>query len=278
MSRARRRSFGSLILLVAGVASCRTYADFEPFPCAEDKTCPDSYACDTGANVCREVNAGDALQFDGDGQVVELSRLVSTDFTLEAWINTTQSLYGSQYFEGSALVYADVSGVHDDFGTSILNDHFCFGTGDPDTTVESSTTVTTGAWTHVAAVRTMATGTITVLVNGVEEASASTGNTRPLADPQQIFVGGNTIDLRYFGGAIDELRIWSVARTAAEIQATMHQRLTGNDAGLVGYYRFDDAAGLVAADSSPSRDDAALGGGDPTKASAWVSSDAPIFR
>jgi hypothetical protein len=53
-----------------------------------------------------------------------------------------------------------------------------------------------------------------------------------------------------FNGLVDELRIWNVARTDAEIMANFDKALVGNEAGLVGYWKFDDAPGsLTAADS-----------------------------
>ena len=43
-----------------------------------------------------------------------------------------------------------------------------------------------------------------------------------------------------FDGVIDEVRLWNVARTEAEIQSTMNSTLAGNEEGLVGYWNFDD--------------------------------------
>ncbi|MFK5971063.1 MAG: hypothetical protein QM487_13225 [Candidatus Marithrix sp.] len=42
----------------------------------------------------------------------------------------------------------------------------------------------------------------------------------------------------YFSGEIDEVRIWSVARSQAEIQASMNSTLTGSESGLAAYYNF----------------------------------------
>ena len=39
---------------------------------------------------------------------------------------------------------------------------------------------------------------------------------------------------------VDEVRIWNVARTEAEIKASMNTTLTGKENGLVGYWNFDD--------------------------------------
>ena len=43
-----------------------------------------------------------------------------------------------------------------------------------------------------------------------------------------------------FDGVIDEVRLWNVARTEAEIQSTMNSTLAGNEEGLVGYWNFDN--------------------------------------
>ena len=47
----------------------------------------------------------------------------------------------------------------------------------------------------------------------------------------------------FFNGQIDEFRIWNVARTAAQIAATMGKTLAGNEANLVGYWKFDETSG-----------------------------------
>ncbi len=39
---------------------------------------------------------------------------------------------------------------------------------------------------------------------------------------------------------VDEVRIWNVARTPAEIQSTMNTALTGSEPGLLLYYDFDE--------------------------------------
>src|SRR3546814_2413328 len=53
-------------------------------------------------------------------------------------------------------------------------------------------------------------------------------------------------------GEIDDARIWNAARTPAQIAESASVPLTGNETGLVGYWRFDEATGRTAADSSPS--------------------------
>ena len=219
-----------------------------------------------------EAGALTALSFDGVDDFVRVLRQVQDDFTLEAWMSTVTSRSGSNFYDGLGVVYADVPGSASDFGTSIVNGKLAFGT--VDNTILSTTTVTSGAWVHMAAVRVRSTGTMRVVINGVEESATSGNSTATLTASATIDIGGNTIDGRYFKGKLDEVRVWNVARTAAQIAGMMSMRLTGSEAGLVGYWRFDDGAGTVAIDSSPSANHGALGNGVAASRPTWSPSDA----
>ena len=54
-----------------------------------------------------------------------------------------------------------------------------------------------------------------------------------------------------FEGQMDEVRIWSVARTPAQIQANMYRYLSGNEADLQVYYTFDEGTGNIVTDKTP---------------------------
>src|SRR5262249_39643068 len=135
-------------------------------------------------------SAGSTLNFDGVNDYIRLGRPVQDDFTIEAWVRTTASRTGNQFYEGLGLFWADVPGVHNDFGVSVLNGQLAFGTGNPDVTVTSTSTITTGNWVHVAVTRVRSTGVIKVFVNGVEEGSRTSGNTLSLTDSQDLLIGG----------------------------------------------------------------------------------------
>src|SRR6266436_3239224 len=53
-----------------------------------------------------------------------------------------------------------------------------------------------------------------------------------------------------FQGQLDEVRVWSVARTEEQIRETMSRKMTGTEPGLVGLWNFDDPAN-PGRDSSP---------------------------
>jgi hypothetical protein len=230
-----------------------------------------SAPADTSGYPDASTCAGYAVVFNGFAYGAIATRPVQDDFTLEAWIKTTDARTGmTNFFEGSGLIYADVPGKANDFGSSLLNGKFAFGVGNPDTTIVSTTTVNTGQWMHVAATRKMSTGEIQVFVNGTMEASQVVAQTSSLNASVSMSLGANVNDNRYFTGTMDEVRIWNVVRSQSDISTNMHKRMNGDEAGLVGYYRFDQPGADTAKDLSSKMGDATLVGPD------WAVSDAPI--
>ncbi|MDD5065450.1 MAG: hypothetical protein PHF84_00240 [bacterium] len=227
-----------------------------------------SFTTEAGTEV---LNKGKALRFDGKNDHVRIKSLIQDDFTVEAWIKTKASRSGSQVWEGLGLIYADYPGVADDFGTGVVSGKFAFFTGNPDTMIQSVSSVTSGQWTHVAATRVKATGVMKVFVNGVEESRASNMNKNSLTAPVYIDIGGNLLDLRTFDGLMDEVRIWNTARTKDEIMSNMSNQLTGTETGLVGYYCFNEGSGTSALDKSSSGNHGYIRYGP-----VWQASTAPL--
>jgi hypothetical protein len=127
----------------------------------------------------------------------------------------------------------------------------------------------TGTWQHFAFVASQSGNTMQIYRNGALEANQAAMDVfaRYAAALQ---IGGNA-SMGFFGGSLDEFRIWSIARPQADIQATMNTPLTGAEGGLVLYQRFDAGAGTASADSSPSGYNGTLQNGV-----TWIGSTAPI--
>jgi hypothetical protein len=126
-------------------------------------------------------------------------------------------------------------------------------------------------WEHVAA--TYDGSEMTLFLNGnAMETQEEHGN---VLNASFVFLGRHQDS---FNGLIDEVRVWNVARTQAQIQADMNRSLRGDEPGLVGYWRLDEGSGQAILDSSSRGNDGRLGstngpdGNDPT----WVVSDAPV--
>lgn len=203
---------------------------------------------------------GHALNLDGASYAV-VPRVVDNDFTLEAWIKTSQSLPGPSAFNGRAIFDADVigGGAQDDFAVTVLEQQVAFAVGGPDTTVRGLTVVTNDEWVHLAVTRRAATGQLQVFVNGVLEGVVTAANQNPLTGRPELAFGGFAVS-RKFIGSLDELRIWNVVRSGAQISANLRERLNGSEAGLVGYYTFEDQGTVQTADASPRRIPATLTG------------------
>ncbi len=165
---------------------------------------------------------GGALSFNGIDNFVSISNAAGGDFTLACWVKTAQAFpVADNTYEGNGIIWSDVGGVANDYilgGTRSAGgvDRLSFFTGNPDTSLNGVTEISTGQWVHLAATRNSANGQMSVYVNGQLDAT-STGGTNFLNSNQAISIGGNTLDGRYFSGLIDDVRIYSRVLSAAEI-------------------------------------------------------------
>ena len=116
-----------------------------------------------------------------------------------------------------------------------------------------------GGWHHVAVTydgrggATAANG-ITFYIDGVS-VPVTRGNNAAyvamenLSGPLQI--GRESPGWSQYDGGLDELRLWSVARTVSELQATLTTELTGSEPGLRAYWRFNEGSGTTVAGDGP---------------------------
>lgn len=118
--------------------------------------------------------------------------------------------------------------------------------------VSSPMPVPTDQWTHLAGTFSNVSGQVTLYVNGSVVAAAGTSMMgAPLvgatmtSSPQPLNIGGigfaSTIPITAFHGQIDEVRAWSVERTATQIGADFLNQLSSGT-GLVNAWHFDGDA------------------------------------
>jgi len=183
---------------------------------------------------------GNALNFDGVNDYVQVNRPVQDDFTIEYWLRTTQTAgTGTQWWQGTGVVDAEVGGSTQDFGTALLGGKIAFGVGNPDITIISNTSVNDGRWHHVAVTRTRASGLMQLYVDGVLENSTN-GSTASLTASSYLTLGSmQTFANGYFNGTLDEVRIYSSVLTQANIQADRFSTASAVPGSLVAYYNAD---------------------------------------
>jgi hypothetical protein len=175
---------------------------------------------------------GRAARFDGIDDYVDTPRTVSTDFTLELWVNTTDpGLSGGQAYEGNGLLWSDVGGGANDFVLAMLNGALSFFTGNPDTTVTSATAINDGAWHHLVATRTLG-GNVEIFIDGVSRGVTTTNGSALDANPS-IMIGANVLDGRYFAGLIDEVAYYPTVLSPARINAHYRAAFASSNATAI---------------------------------------------
>jgi signal transduction histidine kinase/CheY-like chemotaxis protein len=185
------------------------------------------------------------LELDGKKAYVQLPPRIFdtlTEATVEAWVRWDDWGYFSQWFAFGADGQWRGMGLNHQFNSSILQ--FFSYTGPLNTQgqlylVQAGTDLHLSQWCHMAAAS--GPGGMGFYLNGVLVGQHGyEGSFAALAPTENNYLGkSNWKENAYFHGALDEVRVWSVARTGEQIRAGMGQGLRGDEAGLVGLWNFD---------------------------------------
>ncbi len=138
---------------------------------------------------------------------------LTTAMTLEVWVNpsTTTGWWTDVIYKGDDTYYLEAM--------SPAGEPVAGGTWASNQNLFGPAALTINTWTHLAA--TYDGATVRLYVNGTQVASgARSGPLAPSTHPLQI--GGDSIYGQYFAGLIDDVRVYNVALTAAQIQADMN--------------------------------------------------------
>lgn len=184
-----------------------------------------------------------ALSFNGTDEFVEVpaddrfTRLVNS-LTIEAWVRP----------EGSGLRTVLMQGDLG-FGLAIGGDNRLryFADGNPVNSLASTGAVTNGEWQHVAVVVDGAAQTTTFYINGLPVGSHP-GAGVTVRPGQPLILGKlGPFGGSYFKGLMDEVRVWTRARSFTEMAFFALQPLpSGSTDGLAGYWQFNEGRGTVA--------------------------------
>ncbi|KAB2663369.1 MAG: hypothetical protein DVB31_10850 [Verrucomicrobia bacterium] len=189
------------------------------------------------------------LEFDGVNQFVRLANTAAlrpANLTLEGWYNF--SVVG-----GTRVLFSKALGGGTDDSYVMWHDAGALrahvsGVGQ----IAYAWSPVVGTWYHLAYVFDDAGNRHALYVNGVEVASGAANASIPYDDhPPQLgadYNGPNPSE--FFAGRMADVRLWGVARSAAQIQANRGRRLAGTEAGLAGYWRLDDGEDTTARDAT----------------------------
>ncbi|MDD4747679.1 MAG: peptide-N-glycosidase F-related protein [Salinivirgaceae bacterium] len=202
-----------------------------------------------------------ALDFDGINDkvgILDNATLNPTEaMTLEIWINAKQwagsiwgacliSKQGTNPDKGYALTVGENGRI--EFNHSI-NESW--------KAVQTTPILGLNSWYHIAAV--YDGSSMKIYVNGIVQSSIDAIGSLTLGTGVVMNLGDNpTWPGRFFNGAMDEIRIWNVARNEMEIRDNMTIELAGNEPGLVAYWNMNEGTGTVLTDATDNANNGTL--------------------
>ncbi|MFZ4765909.1 MAG: LamG-like jellyroll fold domain-containing protein, partial [Roseimicrobium sp.] len=203
---------------------------------------------------------GSALKFDGTTNYADFGNPadghldMGTDATIETWVkfsgsvSATSATFASKDEGGGPLnkwIFGyDFSGSLGAPGSTVF---YFFSPGGGNVTMASNAWMPViGQWYHLAVVK--SGNSFTFYRDGVADGTATATAAVPVVNA--AFILGQAENAFPLNGALDDMRLWNVARTGTDISANRNQELVGNEAGLAGYWKFNEGHGTSLGDAT----------------------------
>ena len=217
---------------------------------------PILFTCAIVVCVFTHAQTNYALDLNGTSQYVSIGTPLSnnTSYTKEAWVYVTTT-------SGSRNI---VSSANAPFWISA--GQLSAGHGGNYWQVVDPSTITINKWTHVAVTYDASTTTMKLYRDGIlvgTNTSVASNYTS-----ENTYIGSHAGAGSYLQGTIDEVRIWNVARTQAQLKQNLLNPPANNATNLVAYYKLNDGSGSTATNSTGGTN------GNLQNAPSWVGSPA----
>lgn len=175
-------------------------------------------------------DAGNALAFEAPAsQMILKPTALTPPWTAELWVKRRNSPGPS----AALFINSQYALKLEQFGTDRRVGFTKFGIDDYAFDYQAPV----DQWVHLALVGSLTSTRL--LVNGIPQGELPIS----LPIPLEFFGYSSGFPTDQLRGEVDELRVWRLERTEAQIKANLAHPLTGTEEGLVGYWRFDDAIG-----------------------------------
>jgi hypothetical protein len=187
-------------------------------------------------------SAGYALSFDGVRQYATAGNAgfapVGGPMTLELWVNFAAATNTQDFLAlRTSLPNGTESGVQIGLHGGALAVWRVYVDR---VLVQAPSTPAPGTWHHIAYTFDAAVNTLYLDGAVVDSETSPTDSHTPTSAWLGTFDGYANL----FKGALDEVRVWSVVRSASQVVADMQHSSGQGQAGLVAYWTFDDATSV----------------------------------
>lgn len=207
-------------------------------------------------------NHNNAVLFDGVDDYIEIPEIAAIriqenePLTVEFWMYVP-SRSGNWHKVFSKW---GARGGDDDEFVVCLRHNGTFGFADTGRTgLDSTTTLPTNTWCHFCCVWDSVGGNHSLYLGGERIPQSLKGGAPLRLTGEPIRIGTDGHRNQCFCGIVDEVRIWNLARSQAEIKRDMYRKLKGDEPGLKGYWDFDEGQGQVVHDLSKNANQGKLG-------------------
>jgi DUF1680 family protein len=219
---------------------------------------------------------GSALRLNGGSaaQYVSLPQETAAqiaDFTIAAWVKLGSTQSWSRLFDfgtGTAVNMfltprAGVTGAPPRFAITL-------GGSGAEQRITGSSALPVGEWVHLAV--TLANGSGILYVDGQVAGTNSSMTLDPtnLGNPGNVWIGRSQYSDPFLNAEVDEFHVFNRALSQTEVGSLLDSAAGTTGGGNTAWYRFDEAGGTDAADSSPNGRAATIVPGQDEDPAGWV--------
>ncbi|MCW1147585.1 LamG-like jellyroll fold domain-containing protein [Flavobacterium lacisediminis] len=186
---------------------------------------------------------GTHLNFDGFNDDIVLPANIGntlsngTELTIEYWFKGTNVQSAVRIQNGAGYIVAG-------WGAS-NNPQFIVSTDGGTSGVSCGPSVVDNTWHHLAFVW-KKNDIFATYLDGILQDSRTAANVNlPIFSGDLVRIGSFNGASEFIRGNIDDVRIWNVAKSSTQINASKNCELQGNETGLLAYYKFNQGTGAA---------------------------------
>ena len=187
---------------------------------------------------------GNGLNFNGINNSVTatsttLGNFGASAFTVELWVKTSSTNNQNLINKRASCNNTSMWNIKLQGGVPLL-EMIENTSGTNFFALYANKAINDGTWHHIACTRSATGGIAKIYIDGVLSSTA-TGAIANISTTASLQIGTSVCNAsndgtNYFRGTLDEIRLWTVERSAVQMAASMNTALIGTETGLGAYY------------------------------------------